>query len=185
MPKDPEILTVPPDGRSYVEQPRWRQDFPVDRPQDEYITRRDFARFLILTSIAFTAGQFWIPARDFFRRRQRAFPVLPVVKTGEIPIGGALVFQYPEKENNARILVRLAERWFVAYDQQCTHLLCPVIPKPESGVLHCPCHQGAFDLATGRPVMGPPQRPLPRVALEIRDDTVFATAVLKQEDRRL
>lgn len=28
MNQDPEQLTIPPDGRSPEEQPRWRQDFP-------------------------------------------------------------------------------------------------------------------------------------------------------------
>jgi Rieske Fe-S protein len=72
------------------------------------------------------------------------------------------------------VLVRLDETTFVAYDQQCTHLLCPVIPRLEEGTLHCPCHEGLFDLATGRPLAGPPRRPLPRIVLEVRGSTVYA-----------
>ncbi len=34
-----------------------------------------------------------------------------------------------------------------------------------------------IELDTGRPVVGPPRRPLQRIQLEIRDDTVFATGV--------
>lgn len=30
MRHDPEIGTVPPDGRPLAEQPRWRKDFPTD-----------------------------------------------------------------------------------------------------------------------------------------------------------
>jgi hypothetical protein len=36
------------------------QGFPVDWPEDEYRSRREFVAFLMLTSAAFVAGQFWI-----------------------------------------------------------------------------------------------------------------------------
>jgi aromatic-L-amino-acid decarboxylase len=52
-----------------------------------------------------------------------------------------------------------------------------VVPEPEKNRFFCPCHEGAFDLETGRPIAGPPQRPLPRVTLEIRDGVVYATGV--------
>jgi Rieske Fe-S protein len=43
--------------------------------------------------------------------------------------------------------------------------------------MYCPCHEGTFDLATGRPVAGPPRRPLPRVRLEVRGDEIFASGL--------
>jgi Rieske Fe-S protein len=52
-----------------------------------------------------------------------------------------------------------------------------VIARPAAGQLHCPCHEGAFDLATGRPIAGPPRRPLPLVTLEVRDGMIYATGV--------
>jgi len=86
------------------------------------------------------------------------------------------VFAYPER-STPRLLVRTGEETFVAYDQQCTHLLCPVVPAVEEGALHCPCHNGWFDLETGRAVAGPPRRPLPRVLVEVRGGTVYAVGV--------
>ncbi len=174
--RDPERLTVPPDGRSESEQPRWRQDFPIDWPQDEYVARRDFTKFLVLTSLAFTVGQFWILVQNFFRRRRGVPPIHQIAQLDKIPVGGSLVFEYPEKHNPC-VLVRLDEATLVAYDQKCTHLSCPVIPQPEAGRLHCPCHEGAFDLVTGRPLAGPPRRPLPRIHLEIRNGKVYATGM--------
>ena len=47
----------------------------------------------------------------------------------------------------------------VAFSQQCTHLSCAVVPQPEQNRLFCPCHEGAFDLQSGRPIAGPPNRP--------------------------
>ena len=171
---DSEHISVPPDGRVDAPQPRWRRDFPIDWPQDEYISRRDFTRFMVLTSLAFTVGQFWILLQNTWRRAQGAAPITAIGTVDEIPVGGHLVFAYPS-EHDPCLLVRLDETNFVAYDRLCTHLLCPVIPQPENGQFHCPCHEGYFDIATGRPLAGPPQRPLARISLEVRDGTIYAT----------
>jgi len=64
-----------------------------------------------------------------------------------------------------------------SYSQKCTHLACAVIPQPERGVLHCPCHEGYFDLRSGRPIAGPPSRPLARILLEVRGRDIYATGV--------
>jgi Rieske Fe-S protein len=59
-----------------------------------------------------------------------------------------------------------------------------VIPKPEEGRLHCPCHEGHFSLASGEPLAGPPRRPLPRILLELRQGRVFATGVEHEGSRK-
>ncbi|HEY1374599.1 MAG TPA: Rieske 2Fe-2S domain-containing protein [Candidatus Binatia bacterium] len=174
-PSDPYFHTVPPDRGADTEQPRWRSDFPIDAPQDEYIARRDFTKFMVLASLAFVAGQFWILARNLFRRRA-ATPAREIARIDDIPRGGSLVFDYPEAHQPA-LLVRLPDGGVVAYDQQCTHLSCPVVPRVSEGKLHCPCHEGSFDLATGKPLAGPPRRPLPRIRLEVRDGRIFAVGV--------
>jgi Rieske Fe-S protein len=86
------------------------------------------------------------------------------------------VFHYPG-EHDACLLVRLGDRDLVAFGQKCTHLSCAVIPRPAENVFHCPCHEGYFDLRTGRPIAGPPPRPLPRITLELRGRDVYATGV--------
>ena len=101
---------------------------------------------------------------------------MAIVPINDLPVGGSLLFKYPEN-SPARLLVRMDETTLVAYEQQCTHLTCPVIPEVEKGELHCPCHEGVFDLRTGRPLAGPPQRPLARVILEVREGMVFATGI--------
>jgi Rieske Fe-S protein len=52
-----------------------------------------------------------------------------------------------------------------------------VVPRVAEGVLHCPCHEGYFDLLTGRNIAGPPPRPLPKITLEVVADDVFAIGV--------
>jgi Rieske Fe-S protein len=173
---DPDRHTVPPDGRPLSEQPKWRQDFPIDWAQDEYISRRDLTKFMALTSTAFVAGQFWILGRSVLAAPP-VFERTAIARVEDIPVGNSLVFGYPT-EKDQRVLVRLGEEQFVAYDQKCTHLLCPVFPRVEEGVLHCPCHNGYFDIGDGRPIAGPPQRPLPQVTLEIENGVIYATNVV-------
>lgn len=172
--QDSERLTIPPDHRPESEQPYWRRDFPIDWPQDNYVSRRDFTKFMVLTSLAFVAGQFWILLQNFLRAGKGRPPLRKIAPVEKIPVGGALVFDYPGKHAPC-LLVRMDEDSFVAYDQQCTHLTCPVIPKLETGQLYCPCHVGIFDIKTGRPIAGPPRRALKRVKLEIRGGAVYAT----------
>lgn len=172
-----EENTIAPDGRPMDEQPQWRKDFPVDRSQDEYVARRDFTKFLVLTSAAFAVGQSWIVARDLAGREgERAVEARPVAGVTEIEVGRSKVFHFPTAADPC-VLVRTGENEFVAYSQLCTHLSCPIMPDPRDGQLHCPCHNGFFDVATGRAVAGPPKRPLPKINLEIRNGLVFATGV--------
>lgn len=157
-------------------QPAWRRDFPIDVPQDNYVARRDFMKFLVLTSLAFTAGQFTIAIASLLRSRETALAAKRVGALSEIPIGATLTFSYPG-ENDPCILTRLDESTLLAYSQKCTHLSCAVVPQPQQGVIHCPCHNGYFDLNTGRPLAGPPRRPLPKITLEVRGGDVYATGV--------
>jgi Rieske Fe-S protein len=182
--RDPEQVTIPPDGRPVEQQPQWRQDFPIDWPQDHYVARRDFTKFMVLTSFAFMVGQFWIIGQNYLRRRAGKPEIKRIASLNELPVGSVKVFHYPHDEDNC-ILIRLPgsegdERGvggLVAYSQKCTHLTCAVIPDVEKGVIHCPCHEGYFDLKTGVVLAGPPPRPLPRITLEIRGDEVYATGV--------
>ena len=173
---DPDVLSVPPDGRPLQQQPAWRQDFPIDWPQDQYVERRDFVKFLTLMSLAFTVGQFWIAGQNWLRKRQGLDEMRRIASTANLAVGATLVFDYPAQHDSC-VLIRLSESEFVAYSQKCTHLSCAVIPRPEQGVIHCPCHEGVFDLRTGRQLAGPPPRPLPRILLEIHGDDIYATGV--------
>lgn len=179
---DPEQVTTAPDGRPMDEQPAWRTDFPVDWPQDHYVERREFMKFMVLTSLAFTVGQFWIAAENWLRRRRGRLPLIRVAAVDEVPSGTARTFNYPGAADPC-LLVRTAGGAFVGYSQKCTHLSCAVVPRVEEGVIHCPCHEGLFDLADGRPIAGPPRRPLSRVRFEVRGGQLFAAGFIDEEAR--
>lgn len=165
-----------PDGRPLEEQPRWRRDFAIDWAESDYASRRDLVKYIVLTSIAFVAGQAWIVGKILRGKGSSASPRSSIATVEELPVGGAKTFAYPEG-STPRLLVRTGPESFVAYDQQCTHLQCPVVPAFEHGKIHCPCHNGWFDLQTGAPLAGPPRRRLPRVLLEVSNNTVYATGV--------
>jgi nitrite reductase/ring-hydroxylating ferredoxin subunit len=169
-------LTIAPDFLPPEVQPAWRQDFPIDWPEDHYVERRDFMKFLVLTSLAMTVGQFWIAAQHWLRDFSGPAPGQRLASIDDIAVGGTLTFTYPGTHDPC-VIVRVASTEFVAYSQKCTHLSCAVIPRPSEGVLHCPCHNGFFDLRDGHPIAGPPQRPLPRVRLEIRGREIFAVGL--------
>ena len=172
--RNPDQLSVPPDGQPYHDQPQWRNDFPIDWPQDEFVARREFTKFLVLTSFAFVVGQIWITFENFARRRKGQPPIRRIVRADAIPVGGSLVFNYPAPHDNC-IVVRTGPQTYYAYNQKCTHLSCAVVPDLARGRLHCPCHNGSFEIPTGTPIAGPPRRPLERVLLEIRDGELYAT----------
>jgi len=174
--RDTEQVTVAPDGRPMEEQPAWRNDFPIDWPQDHYVERRDFMKFMVLTSLAFTVGQFWIAAENWWRRHRGEPELVPLASVADVPVGATRTFAYPT-EHDPCVLVRTAEQSFVAYSQKCTHLSCAVLPRLDDNVIRCPCHEGIFDLATGRPLAGPPRRPLSRVRLEFRAGRILAAGV--------
>jgi Rieske Fe-S protein len=173
---DREQITIAPDFAPAESQPAWRQDFPIDWPQDLYVERRDFMKFMVLTSAAFTVGQLWIVVQNWYRRRSGQPAIRRIASVDDVAIGSAVSFTYPD-EHEACLLVRLTASEFVAFNQKCTHLSCAVIPRPAEGSFFCPCHEGRFDLRTGRATSGPPQRPLTRVVLDIRGRDIYAVGI--------
>ena len=163
-----------PDGRPCAAQPHWRRDFPIDLDQDEYVSRRDFTAFMVLISGAFAVGQAWIVAQNYVRRRRGKPEIREIASLGALAVGSSLVFRYPTELDQC-VLVRLAEDKLVAFDQACTHLSCPVIPRVAERRFDCPCHDGTFDLETGQPTAGPPRRALTRIQLAVDGDKVYAT----------
>src|SRR6185437_8017712 len=131
---DPEQVTIAPDGRPMDAQPAWRTDFPIDWPQDHYVERREFMKFMVLTSLAFTVGQFWIAGQNWWRRRQGTPEIARITSLDELAVGSVKLFTYPTGHDPC-VLIRTAENVLLAYNQKCTHLSCAVIPKVDEGVI--------------------------------------------------
>lgn len=163
-------------GKENSAWPIWREEFSVEQLEERYVSRRQLAKFLTLTSLAMFIGQLWIVVKSWFRRSASAMPAVFIARVGEIPVDGVKLFVYPEP-NEQCILIRVREDQYVAYSQKCTHLSCAVFYSAESRRLVCPCHEGYFSVEDGSVLQGPPPRPLPRVKLEQRGDGIVAVGM--------
>ena len=154
----------------------WKKDFPIPSAEDSYVTRREFTKFLGLTSVAFLLGTLAAAARTLAKRLvNQSAPAVAVAGVGELPVGGYKLFRY--QDSDPGILLRLSENKFVAFDQRCTHLSCPVIFDASASQLVCPCHRGYFSAEDGRPLAGPPKRALVPLEVTTQDARVFVRRV--------
>lgn len=148
--------------------PKWRDDFPFTADGEDEVTRREFARYLVLASGAFAASSIGVALWTSLRPINRGAPQA-IVAAGSLPAGAAHLFRYPT-ENDPAILVRLESGELRAFSQKCTHLGCVVTWNFADEQMLCPCHDGVFDGRSGLVLAGPPQRPLGRIEVEERAD---------------
>jgi Rieske Fe-S protein len=59
---------------------------------------------------------------------------------------------------------------------RCTHMGCEVRWREAEGYYQCPCHEGRF-AADGRPIAGPPPRPLRELAVSVEGAVVVVEDV--------
>ena len=150
---DPEAVSAAPDGGPPEAQPRWRRDFPVDWPADEYRSRREFAGLLLLTSLAFVAGHFWIVALSYLRRARGQPPLLDVAGVDEVPVGGVRVFEYPAKGDPC-VLVRLSDGPFRGLRPPLHAPLLPGGAAAGGGAVPLPLPRGPLRPGHGRSPRG-------------------------------
>lgn len=155
-------------------EPLWRDEFSIESAHEKLVNRRQFTKFLTLTSLGMFAGNLWILAKPWWEKVPK-FP-RKVVGDTNLPVGSVKLFRYPT-ENDPCIMVHTEQDKFVAYTQKCTHLSCPVYYSGETKRLECPCHEGTFSAETGEVIKGPPPRPLPRIKLERQDGVLIAVGI--------
>jgi nitrite reductase/ring-hydroxylating ferredoxin subunit len=150
-------------------------EFPYDREGEAQVTRREFCNFLGLTSAALFAGTAGFAAKAAWEAgKSESLAPAPIAGADTLAPNSALNFNYPTERDSA-ILIRTADGAYHAYGQKCTHLSCPVYYSRDHQRLECPCHEGAFDAATGNVLYGPPPRALDTIEVETRNGQVWAT----------
>ncbi len=160
-------------------EPVWRRDFPYTSAGEDDITRRDFARYLVLASAASAGGGGLVSLWASLRRVDTGVPA-PIIPLEQLPVGGSHLFSYPSPDDPA-VLIRPQPDLVLGFSQKCTHLGCVVIWQGDTDRFKCPCHEGVFDLE-GRPVAGPPERPLARIEVEVREGIVWAIGTRAGEE---
>src|SRR3954466_14916946 len=84
--------------------PLWRDEFSVHTADERYVNRRQFTKFLTLTSFGMMVGNLWILAKSTFHR-PASYPQVAVAAMDEVPVGGVKLFSYPTADDPC-ILVR-------------------------------------------------------------------------------
>ncbi len=161
-------------------EPLWKDEFSIESAHETLVNRRQFTKFLALTSLAMFVGNLWILVKTWLDK-QPLFPKQVVAREADVPVGSVKLFRYPTSADPC-IMVRKSEDEFVAYSQKCTHLSCPVYYSQNTRRLECPCHEGSFSLETGEVIKGPPPRPLPRIVLEKQDGLLLAVGIKTRHD---
>jgi nitrite reductase/ring-hydroxylating ferredoxin subunit len=161
--------------------PKWREDFPYESEADDVITRREFIRFLGVVSGGLAVGNGVLLANVLLGEEQPGARV-DVCAADALQPGAWLVFRYPDDHTPAILIHRESGEW-VSFLQKCPHLSCPVAYEPATEQrgehLSCHCHNGSFEIETGRGATGPPRelRPLRRVLLAQEDGRIVATGL--------
>jgi Rieske Fe-S protein len=164
------------------DKPLWTEEFSVHASEDKAVLRRQFSKFLVLTSFGMLAGNVWIAMKSLFRQPKSKFPELAIGRASDIAPQDVRLFNYPTA-NDPCILVRTPKGKLAAYSQKCTHLSCAVYYSPGRNRLECPCHQGYFAIDDGTVLEGPPPRPLPLIQIQQRGDQLYAIGVIENREK--
>ncbi|MFQ6069727.1 MAG: ubiquinol-cytochrome c reductase iron-sulfur subunit [Candidatus Aminicenantales bacterium] len=92
-------------------------------------------------------------------------------KVGEMAPNSFKIFKFG---NSPGILINTPSGELRAFTAICTHLACTVRYDTESETIHCPCHNGRFDLA-GNVLSGPPPAPLEAYDVEISGEKIYVS----------
>jgi Rieske Fe-S protein len=107
-----------------------------------------------------------------FGRTQSAIAAAPkkIVKASKFPVGSAQKFV---AANGAPAYLIRTKSGVFAYSAICTHQGCTVDYLKAGKKLICPCHSGSFDpFDSGKVVAGPPERPLDKISVSIKNDWI-------------
>ncbi|MCW5943042.1 MAG: Rieske (2Fe-2S) protein [Fimbriimonadaceae bacterium] len=156
-------------------------EFPIDWEEDNYISRREFFKFMTLASGGLAVGSVGMALWTAVSRRERRFEPLRLGTVAALTKKGSHEFQYP-RPHDLCLLIARNDGSFVAFSRRCTHLSCPVEYQPQRDRLYCPCHNGAFSARDGSVLQGPPPHPLPQIMIDVRGGEVYAVGVRTPED---
>lgn len=145
----------------------------LNRKEDVNLNRRAFLKASFGTTVAIGLATTPFGVLSAMGNKEKEAEKVVIADADELALGEAKNFNYPTEEDTA-VLVRTPEDQYVAYNNKCTHLQCPVFYEHKDNVLLCPCHKGYFDVNNGHPIAGPPQRELPKILVEVKDGKVYA-----------
>jgi Rieske Fe-S protein len=140
-----------------------------------FLTRRTALRGALVMAVGAVAGSVtvWTTGAGRDRRGTTAANAYgpptgsagdPLAPLDSVQAGSGLVL-------DGIVLTRSADGEVHAFSAVCTHQGCTV-GVSDAGIA-CPCHGSRFDPDTGAVVHGPATRPLPPIAVAVRNGEVF------------
>ena len=125
---------------------------------EQKVSRRTFLDWLLTGGLIAWAIGFVAPVLSYVWPAQRRGPSVQTVSAGKVADFADWEAKIVAVNGHPVIVIR-TPRGFRAFSAICTHLGCIVGWDAQRREIACPCHAGVFDL-NGRPVAGPPPRPL-------------------------
>ncbi|HLH00235.1 MAG TPA: Rieske (2Fe-2S) protein [Bryobacteraceae bacterium] len=143
----------------------------VASPNSEQ-SRRSLLSWLVGGGVAASLISFLYPVIRFLNPPHVTEAAVDEVSGGKVadlkPNSGKIV-RFGSKP---ALLVRVSDIEWKAFSAVCTHLNCTVQYQETTHQIWCACHNGTYDLMTGRVVSGPPPKPLEEFAVRVRGDEV-------------
>ncbi|WP_453991785.1 QcrA and Rieske domain-containing protein [Bacillus nitroreducens] len=155
----------------------------INRNNERSLDRRGFMKTLVGAAGVFAISSLpWgaVAAKELMGLGDKEYPHKKIIDVEKLAVGESTNFTFPGDHDDS-ILIRLSDTKYVAYQNKCTHLQCPVFWVKEEGQMVCPCHHGYFDVETGAPTAGPPRRPLPEIQVKVENGAVYAVRVKRYE----
>ncbi|MBU9721812.1 MULTISPECIES: ubiquinol-cytochrome c reductase iron-sulfur subunit [Bacillaceae] len=145
----------------------------VEQKEDLKFNRRAFLKSAVGASMALGLSTVPFSVRAMMGLTDDEEDRVEIIDLDQLPVGESHKFYYPTEKDQA-LLVHTVDGDLVAYNSECTHLMCPVFYQKEENKLLCPCHKGSYDVNSGQPIAGPPQRELPLIEIEVVNGKVYA-----------
>jgi cytochrome b6-f complex iron-sulfur subunit len=151
---------------------------PQEAPDEPVMGRRGFVKAGIGAMSVCYVGAIAYPVYRYLAAPEKRAAELAAVSQIAMPVdklppaGSALMFKFGSRP---ALLIHLADGTKVCLDAVCTHLGCTVKFEADANPprIHCACHGGVYDAATGKNVSGPPPKPLKTYNLEIANGQII------------
>ena len=152
-------------------EPLWREEFSVYAAEERYVSRRQFGKFLVLTSLGMFAGNLLDPGPSLWRAEPRAAGRARSRGCARNRRWAASRLFLSRRRDDPCILVRRPRTLSSPTARSARTSRAPSTTRPTAPP-RVPCHEGYFSVEDGRVLQGPPPRPLPRILLEQRGDAL-------------
>jgi cytochrome b6-f complex iron-sulfur subunit len=139
--------------------------------EERPISRRTFLDWLLTGGLIAWGVAFVAPVLSYVWPAQKRGPSIQTVSAGKADEFADWQTKMVAIAGQPVIVIRTPQG-FRAFSAICTHLGCIVGWDAARRQIACPCHAGFFDI-NGRPVAGPPPRPLSEHAVAVVNGEVL------------